>query len=182
MNMYDKLDSYSFKELLGYSIEAEKAANEYYNKFSEAAIGELMGERFKSLARDEEIHKDALLRIHKEEFGDEDYEVPVGDDLPPSETKFKFQGVMNMIDSLEKAVINENSAKRIYKYLAKRENKYASEFEYLALMEKGHAESLRSEKEMLEGKIVNQPDKRGASVKEFWKFHKDHHVSDIEKH
>ncbi len=180
--MYDKLDSYSFKELLGYSIEAEKAANEYYNKFAEAAIGEMMGERFKSLARDEEIHKDALLRIHKEEFGDEDYVVPEEDDLPAHETKFKFQGVMNMIDSLEKAVINENSARRIYKYLAKREKKYASEFEYLALMEKGHAESLRSEKEMLEGKVVDQPDRRGVSMKEFWAYHKDHHVSDIERH
>ncbi|MFW6376106.1 MAG: ferritin family protein [Thermoplasmatota archaeon] len=145
INMYDKLDSYSFKELLGFSIESEKAANEYYNKFAKAAIGELMGERFKSLARDEEIHKDALLRIHKEEYGDEDYVVPEGDDLPDHETKFKFQGVMNMIDSLEKAIINENSARRMYKYLAKREKKYGSEFEYLAMMEKGHAESLRSE-------------------------------------
>lgn len=174
-------NEFSFKELIGLSIKSEIDANEYYTEFSENAIGELMAERFQSLARDEEVHKDALLKIHEGEFGDKDYVVPEGKKLPPTETKFKFTNVANMIDSLEKGIVNENSARRIYKHLSKRKEKYATEFEYLAIMEKGHAESLKAEKQMLEGKVKKEPETKGLSLSEFWKQHKNFHPADHER-
>ena len=160
------LNEFSFKELIGLSIQSEIDANEYYTEFSENAIGELMAERFQSLAKDEEVHKDALLKIHEEEFGDRDYVVPEGRKLPPTETKFKFTNVANMIGSLEKGIVNENSARRIYKHLANRKEKYATEFEYLAIMEKGHAESLQAEKKMLKKYLKQkQQQKTGKALK-----------------
>jgi len=175
------LNEFSSKELIGLSIQSEIDANEYYTEFSENAIGELMAERFQSLARDEEVHKDALLKIHEEEYGDKDYVVPEGKKLPPHETKFKFTNVANMIDSLEKGIINENSARRIYKHLSKRMENYATEFEYLAIMEKGHAESLKAEKKMLEGKLKEEPETKGMTLNEFWEHHHSYQPADHER-
>lgn len=165
-----KLDEFSFKELLGYSIEAEKAAQKFYYDFTEAAIGELVEERFKSLAKDEEVHEAALRKRYKAEFGEKDYVVPDSDKLPPHETSHDFTSARNIIDSLEKGMENERNAYRIYKYLAKKHEEHQDLFEYLAVMEYGHLESLKEEKQMLEGRASSKSDAKDQSPGSFFSF------------
>ncbi len=167
------LERYSLEELLGYSIEAEKNATGYYNDFSEAAIGRLMKERFKNLARDEKIHAKELLKIYKKEFGDKDYVVPSGDELPSHETEFKFDDVKNMVDSLEKAITNERNAKKIYLYMAEKWDKYSTEFRYIAMMEEGHAKSLRAEMNLFEGEAQGKSQGKPVVMEEVWQNVRD---------
>ncbi len=165
----ENLDEFSFKELLAYSIKSEKAAQKFYNDFAEAAIGELVKERFKSLAKDEEVHEAVLQKRYEAAFGDEDYDIPDSDKLPPHETSYDFSSARNIIDSLEKGMENEKNAREIYKYMAKRFEEHSSFFEYIALMEKGHYESLSEEKLIMEGETSEQKEGDGDQAKSFWK-------------
>jgi len=167
--MEEKLDEFSFKELMAYSIEAEKEAKKFYSDFAEAAIGALVQERFKGLANDEEIHKEELLKRYEEKFGTRDYESPDSDKLPPHETSYDFSNARNVIDALEKGIKNEENARVIYQYMGKRFENYSSFFRYLALMEKGHYKSLTEELALMQGEI--EEDKRGdkKAVESFWR-------------
>ncbi|MFW6040749.1 MAG: ferritin-like domain-containing protein [Thermoplasmatota archaeon] len=149
--MYEKLKTISFKEILGYSIEGEEDAYKAYMTLAEKMEG-LVSERFKSLARDEKMHKKELLKLHEKEFGDQDYILPEDEeDLPPHEgAMIKVNNVQNLIDALDKSMKAEYNAYRIYKYLADNKVKYATLFEYLAVMEKGHYETLKAEKSLYE--------------------------------
>ncbi len=166
--MEEKLDEFSFKELMAYSIESEKEAKKFYSDFAEAGIGALVKERYKSLANDEEIHKEELLKRYEERFGTRDYEVPESDKLPPHETSYDFSYTRNVIDALKKGIENEENARVIYEYMGKRFDNYSSFFRYLALMEKGHYESLSDELLLMQGEI--EEDERGdkEQAKRFW--------------
>lgn len=150
--MNDALDSLDLKEIFGYSIESEEKSIKFYKKFVESGKGEIVQERFKSLMKDEEFHKEALLNLHEEIFGDRDYVVPENTDLPPHEDFEDLKEVANIIDALEKAINNEYNAIRIYEYTAERNEEHSSFFEYLAVMEHGHYESLNKEMELFERK------------------------------
>ncbi|MEF8873117.1 MAG: ferritin family protein [Candidatus Thermoplasmatota archaeon] len=165
----ENLDEFSFKELMAYSIEAEKEAKKFYSDFAEAAIGALVKERFKSLRRDEEIHKKELLKRYEAQFGTRDYEVPDSDKLPPHETSYNFKNAKNAIDSLEKGIENEENARKIYEYMSKRFDDHASFFRYLALMEKGHYESLSEELALMRGEIKEGEKNEKESIESFWK-------------
>ncbi len=167
--MEEKLDEFSFKELMGYSIEAEKEAKKFYSEFADVAIGALVEERFKSLANDEEIHKEELLKRYEEKFGTRDYEVPDTDKLPPHETAYDFSNARNVIDSLEKGIKNEENARVIYEYMGKRFDNYSSFFRYLALMEKGHYKSLSDELALMQGEINKGKKGDKKAVETFWK-------------
>lgn len=166
----ENLDEFSFKELMAYSIESEKEARKFYTDFAKAGLGALVKERYNSLANDEEIHKEELLKRYEEKFGTKDYEVPDTDKLPPHETSYDFSSAMNVIDALEKGIENEENARNIYQYMAERFDDHSSFFNYLALMEKGHYESLSEELMMMQGEI--NEDERGDSdknqAKRFW--------------
>ncbi|MFW5952844.1 MAG: ferritin-like domain-containing protein [Candidatus Natronoplasma sp.] len=167
--MEEKLDEFSFKELMAYSIEAEKEANKFYSDFAEAAIGVLVKERYKGLANDEEIHKEELLKRYEEKFGTRDYEVPDTDELPPHETSYDFSNARNVIDALKKGIGNEENARVIYEYMGKRFNNYSSFFGYLALMEKGHYKSLTAELALMQGEIEEDEKGDKKAVETFWK-------------
>ena len=148
--MYDELESISFKEIVGYSIEGEEAAYNAYMSLSNNMKG-LVADRFKSLAEDEELHKNELLKLHEKEFGDRDYVVPDKEGLPPHEGEFiKVNNVKNLVDAIDKSMEAEYNAYRIYKYLADHQDKYSTLFEYIAVMEKGHYETLKAEKKLYE--------------------------------
>lgn len=167
--MKEKLDEFSFKELMAYSIESEKQAKKFYLEFSEAALGSLVKERFKGLSNDEEIHKEELLKRYEEKFGTREYTVPDSDDLPPHESSFDFSNAKNVIDSLEKGIKNEENARVIYEYMADRFSNYSSFFRYLALMEKGHYESLTEELALMQGEIKEKGDREDKEgVRNFW--------------
>ncbi len=167
--MYEALDELSLKELIGYSIRSEKKANKFYNQIADE-LPELMSNRFKSLADDEEMHKRHLLKLHKKLFGDTDYVVPEKEGLPPHEGDVKLDSVSNLLESLDKAMDNERNAYRIYKYLAENHEEHQNLFEYLAIMEHGHLESLKKEKEMLEGRVTSRPDARNQAPDSFFSF------------
>ncbi len=154
--MYETLDELSLKELIGYSIRSEKKANRFYNQIADE-LPELMSNRFKSLASDEQMHKERLMKLHKKLFGDTDYVVPEKEGLPPHEGDVKLDSVSSLIETLDKAMENERNAYKIYKYLSENHEEHQNLFEYLAVMEHGHLESLKKEKEMLEGRISGRP-------------------------
>ncbi len=148
--MKNKLDSLNLQEIIGHSIESEEQSRQFYKKFVENGKGQLVPERFKSLMRDEETHKETLLELHEEIYGNKDYVTPEGDDLPPHEDFDDLKSVVNLIDALEKAIKNERNAINIYEYLAEEYEEYSSYFSYLASMEHGHLESLNKEREVYE--------------------------------
>ncbi|MFP4608188.1 MAG: ferritin-like domain-containing protein [Candidatus Aenigmatarchaeota archaeon] len=165
----EDLDGFSLKELMAYSIKAEKEAEKYYSDFADAAIGALVKERFKGLARDEKIHREELLKRYEAKFGTRDYDVPKSDKLPPHETKYDLTDAKNAIDSLEKGIKNEENARKIYTYMSERFEDYASFFRYLALMEKGHYESLSEELALMQGEISQGRWGDKEAVESFWK-------------
>ncbi len=121
-----------------------------------------MPERFKSLMDDEELHKEALLKLHQKIYGDRDYIVPENGDLPPHEDFENLEDVANLIDALEKAINNEYNAIRIYEYLAEEYEEHSSFFKYIAMMEHGHYESLKKEKDLY-GRDTQGNEKEGLS-------------------
>lgn len=169
--MKEDLEEFSLKELLAYSIESEEDAKKFYTDFTKIGVGRLVKERFKSLANDEKVHKEELLDRYENEFGDRDYEdeIPDSDKLPPHETAYNLSDVDNAIDSLQKAIENEENAKMIYKYMAQRFDDYASFFRYLALMEKGHYETLSEELSLMQGEARDEEDKGPKEkIKSLW--------------
>jgi rubrerythrin len=148
--MYDELEKLSLKEIFGYAIGSEDAANKYYLSLAKS-VSQLVAVRFENIARDEAMHKSILLHLHKELFGDENYSYPEG--LPPFESSVKIDSVANLIEALNTAMLNEDNAYHVYKYLAKHQKKHKRLFEYLALMERGHYQTLKSEKELYENEV-----------------------------
>lgn len=156
--MENKFEDLSFKELLGYSIRGEEAANEAYMALSERVSG-LPSDRFKSLAQDESRHKEALLELHEEEFGGRDYIVPKNKELPPHEGELidiDSDDIKALIQAVEAAIEAEKNAYRIYKHLARDNEKHSDLFDYIAMMEKGHMESLKEEKKSVLGKKIDK--------------------------
>lgn len=153
--MYEKLEEFTFKELLGYSIDGEEKAKEAYIALTGPLPG-LASDRFETLAHDEEMHKEELLKIYEKEFGNRNYEVPDSDDLPPHEGKFisgEIKGIKNLVGALKSAMKAEQDAYKLYKHLAKANEEYETLFNYIAMMEKGHHESLAEERGLYEEEI-----------------------------
>ncbi|MCF7889911.1 ferritin family protein [Candidatus Bipolaricaulota bacterium] len=160
--MEEKLNSFDLKQIIGYSIESENKSKEFYGKFVESGKGQLVPGRFKSLMEDEQLHKEVLLDLHEELYGNKDYEVPKTETLPPHEDFNDLGNVENLIDALDKAITNENNAIRIYEYLADAYEEGSDIFGYLASMEHGHYESLKKEKSLYE-REAESPEEEGLS-------------------
>lgn len=156
--MKEELKSLTFKEILGYSIVAESVSRKTYLYFAESAVGELQKGRFKSLARDEVMHKKELEKIYRKEFGKGEVEYPKDKETPPHEQEIDVRTAENMVQSLEWARQNELNAYEIYKYLAEEHDMYQDMFEYLALMEWGHYESLKVEMEFYKDEMEENPE------------------------
>ncbi len=175
--MYDTLETLSFKEIIGYSIDGEEKAAEFYRNLADQ-LSDLVAKRYESLARDEEIHKRELIKLHNTLFGTKDYDVPDKEGLPPHEGHAKVESVENLIDSLNRAIQNERNAYKLYRYVSKTHPEHSKLFEYLAIMEKGHEESLVVEKRVYEQGTQAEPEIRDMdpeALKQFqlekWRIH-----------
>ncbi len=175
INMYETLDSLSFKEIIGYSIEAEENAYRFYTKMAEN-LSELPAQRYFSLASDEKMHKSELLKLHKRIFGNTDHVVPDNKELPPHEGDVKVDTILNLIQSLDAAIRSEHNAYKIYSYLAKKQPKHKKFFTYLASMEHGHYESLKEEKQMYE-KGINTKEIKGSEDPTIWREEERENIS-----
>ena len=165
MELIEELEKLSLKEILGYAIESEEKAKDYYTELSKNAP-ELVAVRFENLAREEEMHKKTVLAMYRERFGDELYKIP--ENLPPLESPATVKTITSLIGALEKALWNEHNAYRVYTFLATKEKDHKDLFTYLATMEKGHYDVLRMEKDTYESHIIRTPHAKGMTLKDLW--------------
>jgi rubrerythrin len=169
MYVYEKLKVMSLQDILGYAIASEEASAKFYlHLVKDESINELVSHRFEQMAADESVHKKALLCLYKKTFGDENYKVPEG--LPPFESSVHIETVQNMIEALTIAMENEHNAQKIYKFLAHHQKDNKQFYKRLALMEKGHYELLKHEKEAFEEDIMENPTIHQTPVLERWRF------------
>jgi rubrerythrin len=77
--------------------------------------------------------------------------------LPPFESSVKVETVDNLIVALGNAMLNEYNAYKVYKFLAKHHKEHRALFEYLSVMEHGHYDTLKMEKELYEDRTIVDP-------------------------
>jgi rubrerythrin len=164
--LVDELKNLSLKELLGYAIGSEEAAKKYYTSLAETIPHELAAIKFRNIAKEEESHRKAVLKVYKDHVGDENYTVPK--DLPPLESSVEVTTVMSLIEALEISMKNERNAYDVYFHLAKEKKEYKKIFEYLANAEMGHYEVLKMEKKSYEGPVREDPKIRGKLLQDIW--------------
>ncbi len=167
-NMHEKLNHLNLKEILGYAIASEVAANSFYWVLVKVFDpNELIKNKFENIAKDEKLHETALLNLYRELFGDENYTVPEG--LPPFESVAEVEKVDSLIEALNIAMINEESAHKTYLYLARTHKEHKKLFKYLAQTEMGHYEILKQEKGFFDEEVKEDPNYKGLSVSEAYK-------------
>lgn len=155
--MKEELKALSLRELIGYAIFSEEEAAKFYRHlvkdFDEKS---LVGHKFQSIAKDEDMHRWVLLDLHRELFGTDEYSVP--EHLKPFESIVEVKTVHNLIDALETAMQNEYSAYKVYKFLAHEHKEHRKLFKYLAHFEHGHYDVLKREKEHFEDEVMTHSD------------------------
>ncbi len=166
--MNRSFEKLSLKELIGYSIEAEKNTRDIYTQISKS-LPELMSNRFKSLADEEDMHRQQLLKMYEKLFGDREYMVQL-DDMPALESEVTSKSIGDLLEALGTAIENEKNSYQLYKHASKRYKKHRIYFEYLAVMEHGHLESLMKEKKLIEGEIVSRSRAMERTPESFFNF------------
>jgi rubrerythrin len=169
MYVYEKLKTMPLQDILGYAIASEEASAKFYRHLvKDENVNELVAHRFEQMAEDEDVHKGALLCLYKKTFMNEDYKVPAG--LPPFESSVHVETVQNMIEALTIAMENEHNAMKVYKFLAHHQKDNKRFFKRLALMERGHYEILKHEKEAFEEEIVENAAVHNTPMLDMWKY------------
>ncbi len=163
----NKLGSLSLKEIIGYSIHSEDVASTYYwtlaNIFDP---NDLVKAKFKALAKDEKLHMEALLHLHKSTFGDENYTIPEG--LPPFESIVDVKTVGTFMEAIETAMQNEQNAFETYTMMAQQHKEHRKLFKYLAMTEKGHYETIKQDLEFFQSEINDNPEIKSKSLGEVY--------------
>jgi len=167
-NMNDILRSLDLKEILGYAIGSEDTASTYYRMLVKIFdTNELVANKFESIAKDEELHKQSLLNLYIDVYGSDQYTVPDG--LPPFESTAEVESVESLIRALEIAMENEQNAHKIYTFLAGEHKEHRKLFKYLAQTELGHYETLKQEKGYFDEEVNENPDYRSRAVKDVYR-------------
>jgi rubrerythrin len=160
-DVLDKLIKLAPREILGYAIASEEDARDFYEGLA-SKCGPLLGDFFRDLAKAEESHKKILLRLHETLFGDTSYEVPAS--IPLAETSVKVETVVNLIEAMEVALLNEKTTERIYTHLADVLAEHRDILLFLAAQAKAHYASIKSHGEYLEGLKESKPNYVEAPV------------------
>ncbi|CAD5244447.1 Rubrerythrin [Thermococcus camini] len=163
-DVLDKLAQLSPKEILGYAIASEEDAKQFYETLA-AKSGEVLGDFFRDLAKAEASHRKILLKLHEDLFGDTSYAVPEG--IPFAETSVKVDTVVNLIEAMRVALVNEKTAERIYSHLSEILPEHRGIFGFLAAQEKAHYAAIRSHVEYLEDVTNGQPEYVNAPIEFF---------------
>jgi rubrerythrin len=167
-DMEENLKSLDLKEIIGYAIGSEEAANNFYWMIVKVfEPNDLVKHKFESIARDEELHMRALLNLHEDIFGDKNYTVPDG--LPPFESVAEVERVDSLVEALNIAMENEISANKVYTYLASQHREHRKLFRYLAQTEMGHYNVLKEEKGFFDEEVSGQQEYGKLSVKEAYR-------------
>ena len=163
----NKLGELSLKEIIGYSIHSEDVASTYY--WTMAKIfdpNDLVKAKFEALAKDEKLHMEALLHLHKSTFGDENYVIPEG--LPPMESVVDIHTVGSFMEAIQIAMQNEQNAFETYTLMAQQHKEHRKLFKYLAVTEKGHYETLKQDLEFFQDDINDNPETKSKSLGEVY--------------
>lgn len=157
--MYEELQNLSLKEIVGLAIFSEEEAAKFYRNIIKDINPEtLVAHRFEGLAKDEDMHKWVMMDFYRELYGEDNYTVPEG--IPPFETSGEVKTVDNLIGVLEAAMINEDNAFKVYKFLAHNHKDHRKLFKYLSHYEHGHYDVLKREKEHFEEMVIDEPGNR----------------------
>jgi len=163
--MYEQLGKMNLKEIIRYAIASEDAAKNYYQSLVKyLKLNELVSHKFEFLAREEEIHRKTLIRIYEEMFGPQKYKESLGvkgyvfpPGLPPLEGAIKISNVESLLEALDIAMQSEDRAYNVYLFISKKEKDHRQLFERLAMLEQGHYNTLKSEKKLYEGILMENP-------------------------
>ncbi|WP_187146219.1 ferritin family protein [Thermococcus sp. GR7] len=151
----DKLVKLPLREIIGYAIASEDDTKAFYEGLA-FKTGGLLRDFFQTLAKLEDSHKKTLLRLHETLFGDTDYTVPEG--IPFAETSIRVDTVVNLVEAMRIALINEKTAERLYTHLEKRLPEHGIIFGFLAAQERSHYASIKSHVEYLEDVTEGKPE------------------------
>lgn len=155
-DMKKKLKALSLKEILGYAIHSEDVASNYYWTLAKVfEPNDLVKAKFMALSNDEKLHKEALLSLHKSQFGSVKYVIPDG--LPPFESVVDVKTVDSFIEALETGIQNERNAHDIYLFLAEQNKEHRKLFKYLAITEMGHYQALKQDYNFFTEEAKNDP-------------------------
>lgn len=150
----DEIRKLNEKELLSYWIKGEYEEAETYWKLAERAgelnLPEEVVQTFKRLGDESKRHGDELLKIYREQYGDEPVEINVPN-VEALNVLGKFWKVEDIKDVINTAMESEKLAETIYRKLAEECKDEGLRRIYLRLaeIERGHYNSLLTLKESL---------------------------------
>ncbi len=142
------LSSYSLEDLYLSAIKSEVESKAVYSKLAESVKNAFLKERMKFLAAEEERHREFLVRAYKGNFSGQDPVLPGTSPVPLPEMILPDEQVP-ISEVLESAMNAEMAARDFYISFAARldDTELKKTLEYFALMEEGHYELLKVEKE-----------------------------------
>ncbi len=142
------LTSYSLEDLFLSAIKSEVDSKAVYSKLAESVRNAFLKERMKFLAAEEERHKKFLVKAFKGNFSGREPVLPETSPVPLPEIIFPDEQIP-ISEVLESAMKAEMAAHDFYLSFAARldDPELTKTLEYFALMEEGHYELLKVEKE-----------------------------------
>lgn len=133
-------------EIIGLAIRSEEDAAKFYGELSKKIQNAVVRAKYESLAREEESHRHMLLLLYKKMTGEQN-----PPRIPGSPALAEGRGVPVMTESLKEilqyAIAREHEACEFYRGLVSKMSEPASKrtIEYLADIEQGHEQLLKSE-------------------------------------
>ncbi|WP_456368662.1 ferritin-like domain-containing protein [Thermococcus sp.] len=148
VEILEEIKKLNERELLSYWIRGEYEEAKTYWKLAERAkelgLPENVAETFKRLGDESKRHGDELLKIYRQEYGEELVEVNVSN-VESLNVLGKFWKVEDLKDVLEIAMESEKLAETIYRKLAEecKNEKLREVYLKLAKIEESHYEALK---------------------------------------
>lgn len=142
------LSSYSLEDLYLSAIKSEVESKAVYSKLAESVKNAFLKERMRFLAAEEERHREFLVRAYKGNFSAREPVLPGTSPVPLPEMIIPDEQVP-LSEVLESAMNAEMAAHDLYISFAARldDTELKKTLEYFALMEEGHYELLKVEKD-----------------------------------
>ncbi len=142
------LDAYNLEDLFLSAIKSEVDSRNVYFKLAESVKNAFLKERLKFLGAEEERHREFLVKAYKENFPNNELALPVTGPVPLPKITLPDERVP-ISEVLESAMKAEITARDFYISFADRFDnpEMKQTLEYFALMEEGHYEILKVEKE-----------------------------------
>ena len=142
------LSAYGLEDIFLAAIKSEEESKGVYTKLANSVKNAFLKERMHFLAAEEEKHRGFLVKAYKGNFPGKEPAIPETSPVPMPALVIPDEGVP-ISEVLESAMKAELAAKDFYLSFAKLldNEEQRRTLEYFALMEEGHYELLKVEKE-----------------------------------